>query len=99
MYRGRVWLRKIEPAISRLMELSSQTTLKQFHRILQIAMGWEDCHLQEFVVDQKRYGTPHPEKRQALWITCTALRLIANPKTPLWIPVPPRTRRALVVRG
>jgi hypothetical protein len=45
------------------MELSSQTTLKQFHCILQIAMGWEDCHLHEFVVDQKRYGTPHPEKR------------------------------------
>ena len=45
------------------MELSSQTTLKQSHRILQIAMGWKDCHLYEFVVDQKRYGAPDRQLR------------------------------------
>lgn len=42
----------------RHIELSSETTLKQFHHILQIAMGWEDCHLHEYIVDGRRYGRP-----------------------------------------
>jgi len=37
------------------MELSSQRTLKQFHRILQIAMGWKDCHLHEFMLGGPSY--------------------------------------------
>jgi len=57
-YRVHVSLREIDPPIWRLLELSSRTTLKQFHRILQIAMGWEDSHLHEYIVDGQRYGTP-----------------------------------------
>jgi hypothetical protein len=53
-----VSLKEIEPPIWRRIELSSQTTLKQFHRILQIAMGWENYHLHEFIVDGHRYGIP-----------------------------------------
>ncbi len=53
-----VSLKEIEPPIWRRIELSSQTTLKQFDRILQIAMGWENCHLHEFIVDGHRYGIP-----------------------------------------
>jgi len=60
LYRVHVSLREIEPAIWRRIELSSQTTLKQFHRILQIAMGWENYHLHEYIVDGRRYGTPEP---------------------------------------
>jgi hypothetical protein len=61
IYRVRVSLRDIEPAIWRQIELSSQTTLKQFHRILQIAMGWENYHLHEFAVGKQRYGVPDPD--------------------------------------
>ena len=60
IFQVHVPLREIEPPIWRLIELSSQTTLKQFHRILQIAMGWENCHLHEFIVGDLRYGTPDP---------------------------------------
>jgi hypothetical protein len=60
IYRVHVSLREIEPAIWRRIELSSQTTLKQLHRILQIAMGWENCHLHEYIVDGRRYGTADP---------------------------------------
>jgi hypothetical protein len=58
IYRVRVTLRGIEPVVWRQIELSGQTTLRQFHRILQIAMGWENCHLHEFVVNGQRYGVP-----------------------------------------
>lgn len=61
IYRVHVSLIDIEPPIWRSIELSSQTTLKQFHRILQIAMGWENCHLHEFIVDDQRYGVPDPD--------------------------------------
>jgi len=60
IYRVHVSLREIEPAIWRRIELSSQTTLKQLHRILQIAMGWENCHLHEYIIDGQHYGTVDP---------------------------------------
>jgi hypothetical protein len=64
LYRLHVSLQEIEPAIWRRIELSSQTTLKQFHGILQIAMGWENYHLHEYIDDGRRYGTPEPA-----WLT------------------------------
>jgi hypothetical protein len=60
IYRVHVSLREIGPAIWRRIELSSQTTLKQLHRILQIAMGWEDSHLHEYIVNGQHYGTADP---------------------------------------
>jgi hypothetical protein len=60
IYRVHVSLREIDPAIWRRIELSSQTTLKQFHRVLQIVMGWEDRHLHEYIIEGQRYGTPDP---------------------------------------
>ena len=60
IYRVHVSLREIQPLIWRRIELSSATTLKQLHRILQIAMGWEDYHLHEYIVNGGRYGTPDP---------------------------------------
>ncbi len=44
----------------RRLGLLSQTTLKQFHRILQLVMGWENYHFHEFLVGTKRYGVPDP---------------------------------------
>src|SRR5258708_35827642 len=61
IYRVHVSLLGIEPLIWRRVELSSQTTLKQFHRILQIVMGWEDHHLHEFRVGTTRYRIPAPD--------------------------------------
>jgi hypothetical protein len=60
IYRVHVSLWGIEPAIWRHIELSGLTTLKQFHRILQIAMGWANYHLHEHLIDGRRYGTPDP---------------------------------------
>lgn len=35
-------------------------TLEQLHYILQVAMGWQDCHMHEFEIDGQLYGTPDP---------------------------------------
>lgn len=58
IYRIHVSLLDIEPVIWRSLELSSQTTLRQFHRILQIVMGWENYHMHEFLAGKQRYGVP-----------------------------------------
>lgn len=66
IYRLHVSLQDIKPMIWRRIEVSSETTLKQFHRILQIAMGWENCHLHEYIVDGRRYATPDPNYELSL---------------------------------
>ena len=38
-------------------------TLEQLHDVLQSAMGWEDCHLHDFRIGQKRFGKPDPNDR------------------------------------
>jgi hypothetical protein len=61
VFRIYVRLEVIVTPIWRRIELSRQSTLDQVHRILQVAMGWENCHLHEFTVDGKRYGMPDPD--------------------------------------
>jgi hypothetical protein len=60
IFRVHVSMVETVPPIWRRIELSSQTTLKKFHRILQIALGWSNSHLHEFVVDGQRYGVSDP---------------------------------------
>ena len=58
IYRLYVFLLEIAPPIWRRIELSSESSLTELHRILQVAMGWEDYHLHEFEVGGQRYGIP-----------------------------------------
>jgi hypothetical protein len=48
VYRLHVSLLDIAPPIWRRIEVSSDTTLGQLHKILQAAVGWKDCHLHGF---------------------------------------------------
>lgn len=60
IYRLHVSLNDIEPLIWRRIELSANTTLKQLHELLQIAMGWQNCHMHQFEVGEQRYGVVDP---------------------------------------
>ena len=61
IYRLYVFLLEIAPPIWRRIQLSSESSLNQLHRVLQVAMGWEDYHLHEFEVGGQHYGVPDPE--------------------------------------
>jgi hypothetical protein len=50
----KVTLRGIRPPIWRRLVVSADTTLTRLHRVLQIAMGWQDAHMHEFRVDDRR---------------------------------------------
>ena len=61
VYRLYVFLLDIAPPIWRRVELSSETSLAQLHKVLQSAMGWQDYHLHEFEISGRRYGVPDEE--------------------------------------
>jgi hypothetical protein len=58
VYQIKVTLKGSKPPIWRRMQVTSETTLAQLHRILQRVMGWESYHLYQFVVGGMEYGDP-----------------------------------------
>ncbi len=50
----KVTLRGIRPAIWRRLVVPADTTLTRLHRVLQIAMGWQDSHMHEFRIEGRR---------------------------------------------
>lgn len=59
----RIELRRSEPVIWRQVEVPTSITLKVLHDIVQIVMGWFDCHLWEFTIHKRRYSLPMEEDR------------------------------------
>jgi hypothetical protein len=55
-YQFKVTLLHISPLIWRRILVKSDTTIADFHYILQTVMGWDDDHLHQFVVYGKSYG-------------------------------------------
>jgi hypothetical protein len=55
-YQLRIYLREISPAIWRRLLVRSDSTIADLHYTVQIAMGWTDFHLHQFVIHGKRYG-------------------------------------------
>jgi|GEM_PF-5638655 len=49
------------PAIWRRLRVPANIGLPALHDVLQIAMGWLNCHLHQFHDGQRRYGQPDPE--------------------------------------
>jgi hypothetical protein len=60
LFRLKITLAEIKPLIWRLIDVPD-CTLGDLHEMIQAAMGWENCHLHQFIVDAVRYGTPDPE--------------------------------------
>jgi hypothetical protein len=50
----RITLDDVEPLVWRRVELIDTLTFWQLHKIIQRAMGWDDCHLHEFELSAPR---------------------------------------------
>jgi hypothetical protein len=61
-YQIKVSIAGSDPMIWRRLALSGDMTLDVLHRVIQVAFGWEDCHLHEFEAKGRRYAdiTYHP---------------------------------------
>lgn len=57
----KVTLRETKPPVWRRLLLPSNLNLEHLHQILQLAMGWMDCHLHEFEIGGRRYGAKDPD--------------------------------------
>jgi hypothetical protein len=60
IYQIKVTLLGTKPPIWRRLQVPADLTLAELHNMLQIAMGWEDGHMHEFRVGQRRFGRPEP---------------------------------------
>lgn len=61
LYQLKVTLKDIDPPIWRQLLVSPATTLHELHEVLQLALGWSDCHLYEFTKGEGRFQPPDPE--------------------------------------
>jgi len=67
--RLRVTLLGVEPTVIRVIDVPAVSTLPELHDLLQVAVGWTDSHLHQFVVPadvgadvgEVRYGVPDAE--------------------------------------
>jgi hypothetical protein len=58
-YQLKVLLRGIKPPVWRRVLVSDDTTIRVLHEILQVAMGWYNCHLHNFLICGKEYGVSY----------------------------------------
>jgi hypothetical protein len=85
---GKVYVIKISlvrsrPPIWRRFRVPGETTLDRLHNIIQIVMGWEDCHLHSFTIAgecyTKAYEDAEYDERDEADFSLAAL--ISKPKT------------------
>ncbi|MEQ1962026.1 hypothetical protein ABLB69_02330 [Xenorhabdus khoisanae] len=60
-YVVRVALRGISPMVWRRFRLSGETSLEDFHYIIQIAQGWQDDCLHQLRIYGKNYGISYSD--------------------------------------
>ena len=60
-YQLKITLQDIAPPVWRRVVVPGEFTLLDLHHVIQIAMGWEDCHLHDFTIQRKRYALPSEE--------------------------------------
>jgi hypothetical protein len=58
----RIEVKYIEPLIWRRVAVRTSMNLMALHKVIQAAMGWRDYHLWEFIVDDRKYGMPDPDR-------------------------------------
>ncbi len=56
VYQLRIRLDRISPLIWRRLLVTDATTIAELHAIIQIAFGWSDSHLHQFIIHGKPYG-------------------------------------------
>jgi hypothetical protein len=62
IYQIKVTLNQSKPPIWRRILVPSDVTLEHLHYIIQVAMGWTNSHLHQFIVGRDTYySEPHPD--------------------------------------
>ena len=59
--RLRVTMSEVEPTVVRVLDVPAGVLLPELHDLLQVAIGWTDSHLHQFVAGDARYGMPETD--------------------------------------
>ncbi len=59
VYQLKVWILEISPMVWRRLLVRSDSTIADLHYIIQIAIGWNDGHLNLFHIHGKDFGVYH----------------------------------------
>ena len=51
-----------DPAVWRRVLVPAGYTLDRVHAVIQAAMGWQNSHLHQFMIDDREYGAPDPDE-------------------------------------
>ncbi len=57
-YQLKIELEGIAPSIWRRVLVPGKISLGRLHAVIQMAMGWSNAHLHQFIVDRKIYSEP-----------------------------------------
>ena len=60
IYQVKITLKRSKPAIWRTLLIPAEMRLGDLHRTIQIAFGWENSHLHQFIKDRKFYTVRFP---------------------------------------
>jgi hypothetical protein len=60
VYQLKIVLLGISPMIWRRIKISSDSSIADLHYIIQIAMGWKEEHLHQFLIHGVHYGISYP---------------------------------------
>lgn len=61
IFQIKVTLKGIKPPIWRRLLVASTMKLADFHRALQLTLGWDNVHLHQFTVGRQQYGVPETD--------------------------------------
>jgi hypothetical protein len=59
IYQFRIWLKGTSPMVWRRLLVKANTSIEDFHYIMQIIMNWTDSNLHQFIIYGKSYGVSH----------------------------------------
>ncbi len=56
VFRLKVTLVRVEPPVWRRVRVPGDIKLHVFHQLLQVLMGWDDCHLHRFLINGQEFA-------------------------------------------
>ena len=61
LYELKISLQGARPPVWRRVRVPGKTSLAKLHTIIQLAMGWTNSHLHQFMIDKTCYSLPHED--------------------------------------
>ena len=74
IYQFKIALKHIAPPVWRRFMVNSDMKFPDFHKVLQTVMGWNDCHLHQFIIDNEYYA-PEFEDIEQIGINYKSIKL------------------------